>query len=390
ATRRGAISRAVGVSVAAGTGMVAGFAVVPLAQSLGREAYLGYGAGEAAADLAASASTAEINQEIIEWFETLDALGHNPLSTLAGISVLLGVVAAVTLFLLRRDRTLTAQLLGLTAAAGLLVALFDLKPFAFRVETFYLVRLANLLGALLALSFGAGLGWLGALLPRTRLFSGVAAMLVVGVVALGGFGWRFPAVAGSDAEEREQLVYESAARVVLDIKATEEAGSYTVVGTPAERQFLAGQGFFIELWVFARDIVDIPANEVIPIPTATTYIFVEKVPFPVREITARGPTEEYYFDRGKRGRIMTRVYDWARSYRAAHSTFEVYHEDDELVVFVLRRNPAISVDPNAEEFTDYRWRPGELYTEGPTSVAELLSEESEQAAPDAEAAEPSA
>lgn len=367
---RGGLSRAVGVSVAAGSGVVAGFAVVPLAQLLGWEAYLGYGAGEAAADLGVSSDLASAQRELVRWFGDLEALGHNPLSTIAGISVLLGIAAAVTLFLLRRDRTLTAQLLGLTAAAGLLVALFDLTPLAYRVDAFYLVRLANLIGALLALAFGVGLGWLGALLGRVRVLGGVAAMLVLGIVALAGFGWRFPAVA--DVEEREQLVYEQSARVLLDLKSSEDAGAYTVVGTPAEEQFLAGHGFFIAAWVFARDIGGVGADEVIPIPTATTYIFAEKVPFPVRPIDPIGPSEEYYFDPVKRARIMAILTGWARSYDSAHSAIEIHYEDDEIVVFALRRNPAISIDDDAEEFTDYRWRPGELFTEGPTSPEELL------------------
>lgn len=362
AVGKGGIARAFGVSVAATAGVVVGFGVVPLAQFLGYRAYLDYGAGDAAADVASASTT----QELLEAFGDLAVLGHNPLSTIAIACVVLGLVAVLTLFLLRRDRALTAQLLGLTAAAGLLVALYDLNPLAAYVDSFYLVRLANLVGAMLALAFGVGLAWLGAVLARERALTGVTVMVVLGAVALAAFGWRFPAVAG-DGGTREQLVYERSVEVLLDLKQQYERGTYTIVGTPAERQVLSGDGFFIALWVFARDIGTVPEGDVIPIPTPTTFIFVEKVPFPVKEAESiGGAAEEYYFLREKRGRIMAAIYEWAESYEAAHTDLDVHYEDDELVVYALRRNPAIAVDESSPQFKDYTWRPGELFTEGPT------------------------
>lgn len=364
-TREGGISRAFGVGVGALTGVVVGFGVVPFAQFLGFPAYLDYGAGEAAADVASGSTT----EDLVEAFGDLAILGHNPMSIIAVVCVLLGLVAALTLFLMRRDRLLTAQLLALTAAAGLLVALYDLNPFATYLDSFYLVRLANLVGAALALAFGVGLAWLGAVLARGRALGGVTIMVVLGALALAAFGWRFPAVAG-DEGTREQLVYEQAVEVLLDIKQKYGRGTYTVVGTPAEAQVLAGDGFFVALWVFARDIPTVAPGDVIPIPTATTFLFVEKEPYPVKEVeSVGGPTEEYYFVRETRGRIMAEVYDWAQSYGAAHTQLDVHYEDDQLVVYALRRNPAIAVDEDAPQFKDYTWRPGELFTEGPTEPA---------------------
>lgn len=358
ASGKGGIARAFGVSVGAFAGVVVGFGVVPLAQLLGFPPYLDYGAGEAATDVASGSTT----QDLLEAFGDLAVLGHNPLSTIAAGSVALGVLAVLTLFLLRRDRTLTAQLLGLTAATGLLVALYDLNPFAAYVDAFYLVRLANLVGAMLALAFGVGLAWLGAVLARERALGGVTVMVVLGAVALAAFGWRFPAVAGDDGS-REQLVYEQSVEVLLDIKDEYERGTYTVVGTPAERQVLSGDGFFIALWVFARDIGAVPEGDVIPIPTPTTFVFVEKEIYPVKEAeSVTGPTEEYYFIRETRARIMEVVREWAESYESAHTELDVHYEDDEIVVYVLRRNPAIAVDEDAPEFKDYTWRPGELFT----------------------------
>lgn len=362
AVGKGGISRAIGVGVGALAGVVVGFGVVPLAQFVGFPAYLDYGAGEAASDVA-SGSTIE---DLVEAFGDLAILGHNSMSIIAVGCVILGLVAALTLFLTRRDRVLTAQLLALTAAAGLLVALYDLNPFATYLDSFYLVRLANLVGAALALAFGVGLAWLGAVLGRGRALGGVTVMVVLGGFALAAFGWRFPAVAG-DEGKREQLVYEQAVEVLLDIKQEYSRGTYTVVGTPAEAQVLAGDGFFVALWVFARDITTVSPGEVIPIPTPTTFVFVEKEPYPVKEAESiGGPTEEYYFVRETRGRIMAEVYDWAQSYAAAHTQLDIHYEDDELVVYALRRNPAIAVDEDAPQFKDYTWRPGELFTEGPT------------------------
>lgn len=360
---KGGVARAVGTGIGALAGVVVGFGVVPFAQFLGYPAYLDYGAEEAAADVA-SGSDAE---ELLNYFGDLTVLGHNALSTVALAAVVVGLVAVLTMFLLRRDRVLTAQMLGLTVASGLLVGLYDLNPFSLYLDGFYLVRLANLVGSMLALAFGVGLAWLGAVLARERALGGVTVMVVLGAVALTAFGWRFPAVAGDDGV-REQLVYEASVEVLLEIKDQYPRGTYTIVGTPAERQVLSGDGFFVSSWVFARDIVTVPEGDVIPIPTPTTFVFVEKVPFPVKEAeSVSGPAEEYYFVRETRGRIMASLYEWAESYESAHTSIEVHYEDDEIIVYELRRNPAIAVDESAPQFKDYTWRPGELFTEGPTA-----------------------
>lgn len=361
ARRDGAIRRGIRLVGATFIGVVAGFAVVPLAELIGFRAYVDYGAGEALADVASGSNMAEFFEEFGE------LAGHTPFSIVAVACVVLGLVAAFTLYLVKKDRVLTAQLLGLTVASGFLVALYDFRPFAPYVDLFYLVRLANLLGAMLALAFGVGLGWLGALLGQRRLFAGIATLLAVGVAALAVFGWQFPAVAGDEAEVREQLVYEQAARAVLDIKAENPPLTYTIVGSPAERQMLAGEGYFVASWVFARDIGTVPEGDIVPIPTADTYIFIEKVPFPVREAeSVNGPNEEYYFLRDKRGRIMAVMYDWVQNYSASHTQIDVYYEDEQFVVYRLRRNPAIAVDEDTPQFKDYTYRPGELFTEGPT------------------------
>ncbi len=94
-----------------------------------------------------------------------------------------------------------------------------------------------------------------------------------------------------------------------------------MVGIPEQRQRILGDGFFVELWVFARDArvqeAMRPGYE-LPIATEDVYITVEKDAFPALILEPTNPTNEYYRNEVKRGRIMAIVYEWCETYRRYH------------------------------------------------------------------------
>ncbi|HSK22899.1 MAG TPA: hypothetical protein VK906_06980 [Egicoccus sp.] len=359
----------VGAGLTTLVGAAVGFAVVPVAQWFGVPAYLGYGAGEALADLTGM-SFEEREAKLIEYFGELDRLGHNWLSLAAGAAVVLGVVAVVLLARSGR-RQRAAELLGLTAVGGFAVAAFDLRPLAGVIDPFYLVRLANLLGPTLPLAFGAGLGGLSLLVARRVTYVRVAVLVLIGLVSLGGIATRFPADAIERWYEREEIEYEEMTHLTLRLKHEVEPLTYTTVGLASQRQVLGEASWFIASWVFARDLADVPHNDILPVPTPETYVFVELDPYPVNEVDPNGAVEEYYFDREKRGRIQARLYEWAELRRRVNPDTTIWYDGEHIRVYRVARNPAIQTDPDRPEFKDYDWDPGELFTTGPTSPRDL-------------------
>ncbi|MBS3940222.1 MAG: hypothetical protein KG028_04600 [Actinobacteria bacterium] len=359
----------VGAGLTTLAGAAVGFAVVPLAQWFGVPAYLGYGAGEALADLTGM-SLQERQAKLVEYFGELDRLGHNWLSLAAAAALVLAVVGVV---LLARggQRGHAAELLGLTAVGGFAVAAFDLRPLAGALDPFYLVRVGNLLGPTLPLAFGAGLGGLSLLVARRVTYVRVAVLVLIGLVSLGGIATRFPADAIERWYEREEVEYEEMTHVTLRLKREVEPLTYTTVGLASQRQVMGEASWFIAAWVFARDLPDVPHNDILPVPTPETYVFVELDPYRVKEVDPNGAVEEYYFDREKRGRIQARLYEWAEQRRRINPDTTIWYDGEHVRVYRIARNPAIQTDPGSPEFKDYAWVPGKLFNSGPTSPRDL-------------------
>ncbi|MEX2653439.1 MAG: hypothetical protein WD532_00235 [Acidimicrobiia bacterium] len=364
-------SHLVGAGVASLVGAGVGFAVVPMAQLFGVPAYLGYGAGDAFADL--GGSDGDDNRADLEvWFGELEWLAHNWLSLAAAVFVAVGLGAAVFFILRPATRQYGAQLLGLTATGGVAVALYDLSGFAYSMEPFYAVRLANLLGPTLALAFGAGLGGLGWIVIRRASYPSIAMLLVAGILALGAFGTQFPADAIERFYIRENIEWEEMTRETLELKSEFDRGTYTVVGMSSQKQVLGDHGFFIEQWVFARDVQDIPHAEILPVPTPETLVFAEVEPYPIIEVSDPGPTSEYYFNLEKRARLQAAIVQWAEERRREDPNTTLYYEGEHIRVYRISRNPAVLIDRDSTAFTDYTYRPDELFNDGPASPKDVL------------------
>lgn len=334
-----------------------------------------------------SAGTAE--EALVAALGTSD-LGHGALAMVAGAGAVAAMVTGA-LFAWRGRRTVGAQLAALGAVAALAVALYDVRWLGLPIN--YLGPLANLMGVMTALGLGAAVGMvllLAQLVPWVAAWNfsvRTTAFLLVGAVAASSFAVSLPRA----ERTREASEYEATAAVTREIMRDNEQFGYTVIGTPQQSQLVAGVGSFIELWVFARDVTlrdardpgfvvpDVSSllfardlGETLPIPTQNIYIFVEKVPFPVIEQAPAGPAEEYYYTREKRGRIMATVFGWAEFYRHYHTDMDIFFEDENVVVYRIRRRPNAVVAAVSPQFKDYTWEPGVLFNAGPAEPAEVV------------------
>lgn len=373
--RRGAID-VIGAGLAGGA---LAHVYVPVALLVGQSVFRGMDQPFTPVQLGTSTT------QVLSDFYGTTIVGHNLLTAIAGVGSALALLVAWILS--RRERThhIGVQLAG-TAAVGLVVvALYDVR--LLNLPHTIAGPAGSLLGIAVALALAAGVAAVTAPLftvRRAMVRSGLA--IVVAAVALAGFSQTF------ELRERTRAPseYDAMAAVTRGIMRNQDAFSYSVVGTPQQRQAVAGVGSFIELWVFARDVTVRDAQdpgfvvpdlsslmfardlgEALPIPTADIYVFVEKVPFPVPEQPPVGPTEEYYYDREKRGRIMATVYAWAEYYRYYHTDMEIHYEDDEIVVYRIARRPNPVAAAASPQFKDYTWEPGVLFTGGPTSPQEV-------------------
>lgn len=328
-------------------------------------------------------------EQIIGIMGTSD-LGHNLFSMTAGGAALLAFVAAVLLARSVRTKRIGAQLAGLAAIGLVAVALYD--PQWLQIPTNILGPLANIAGVGLTIAFAAGFAAITAVLFSTHRPSlspvvRTSVLIVLAAACVLSFSFLFE----RGPRTRAPSEYASTAAVTREVMRSQDAFTYTLVGTPQQRQAVAGIGTFIELWVFARDVTvrdaqdpgfvipDLSAmlfaadlGQSLPIPTTDTYIFVEKVPYPVPEQPPVGPTEEYYYNREKRGRIMAAVYAWAEFYRYYHTNMSVYFEDDDIIVYQISRRPNPVAAAAAPQFKDYTWQPGELFTGGPADPSEVV------------------
>ncbi|MEX2487860.1 MAG: hypothetical protein WD377_09610 [Nitriliruptoraceae bacterium] len=315
-----------------------------------------------------------------------ERLGHNLLTYVAMGSVALALLVALVMRARSRTRHIGAQLAGLAGFGIVALALYDVRPL--QIPLNLLGPMGNLVGIAVALALGAGFAAVTAAAFAVRNpLQRAASVIVLAAVAVAGFGRTFD----TGPLQRAPSEYEAMAAVTRDVMRNQDAFTFTIVGTPQQRQAVAGVGTFIELWVFARDVTvrdaqdpgfvvpDVSSlmfardlGQTLPIPTADVYIFVEKDPFPVPEQAPVGPTEEYYYNREKRGRIMATVYAWAEYYRHYHTDMTVHFEDDDVVVYRIRRRPNTVASAAAPQFKDYTWEPGVLFTGGPAEPSEVV------------------
>ena len=370
-TRRFSLLVGAGIATLGGVGV--GLGVVPVSELFGVEAYRGRGAVRHVSRFTPNYGPGELEARVQSRFGGYEWLAHNWLSSIALVFLVVAVVAVAILVARKVTRVQGAQLLGLTAAAALCALAYDLRPFLELMSSWYMVRVANMLGPSLALAFGAGLGGLSVIIARKVTFARVVVLMMSGVVALGVFAVQVPSPATAIERNyvREAIEFEEMTRVTMRIKREHNPGTYSIIGMTTQRQVLAGAGWFIEQWVVARDIDDVPDDDVFPVPTPDTFVFVELGALDIAALDPAGPSEEYYSNPDKRGRIQAILYDWAEHRLAVDSDTTLYHDGTDIRVYRVARNPALRVSDDDVMFTDYTWRPGELFNEGPTSVAEL-------------------
>lgn len=313
-----------------------------------------------------------------------DATFHNAFFQigLAGAVVAI-VIGLFVMFSGQRDaRVLVAY--GITCLAMMLVYDFVFVRYGllFRVRAMWATVVFLTLGV--GLGLGAVIGLAGRLArvrdllsersegrdrPRRTVVELVGAVIAIVVMMI-----YWPAYA-SASREVGPSGYPQATEVSLDIIDSEDRLTYTFVGMSEQFQESAFQGWFIEAWVFARDIRMSAARspeEDVPIPTNTFYVFVEKEVFRGPESPPFGPTEEYYRNSIKRERIMQRISRWMELYSSTHRGVSIVHDDAQLRVYKVRRNVSQNYARGAPEFKDYTWRPGEYFDDDGDITAERV------------------
>lgn len=340
------------IAVMAGAALI-GHLYIPIGMLFGKELFGGLN----------DAFGGDSSRILVDEQDVAVYIGQNALSIGALIGALFGFFGGAILLATKR-RTTGATMIGLSAVAVVLFLMFDTSQFG--LDPFFAVRLAWIVGPALALGYGVGLAGILAVIP-TRLGIGRAAVsMVLAVLAILVFGARFPAPAYS---HREPTDFESMSRQTQKIQNSSENFTYTIVGIPEQRQRILGQGFFVELWVFARDVrpqdAARPGYE-LPIPTQDVYITIEKEPFDALPLPPSTPTDEYYHDPVKRGRIMAIAYQWAETYRQYHDDMTVYYDDQDIRIYRIHRTADFRLADESEQFKDYEWHPNRLFNSGPT------------------------
>lgn len=372
---RGGFFQAFKVSAVAVAAGAASMSYMPVAHWVGLDFF------EPIKNLTPLASVGEDSSDVVL---SAGQIGFQGFSRFALPAVILGLLACLALLLAHEGPKRASKLLGFAAIAIVVMILYDVASLG--LDPYYADRLAQVVGPQLALILGLGFAALTLVFPKDRALP-AAALMIAGLVALGVFSRNYPAAAGT----QETIEYESVTRLTMQIAENYERYSYTIVGTPQQRQVVLGDGWFIEAWVFARDAAFRGARDpgyqmssrqgisrgtpdvggLILIPTQEVFIFVEKQPFSGPEVAADGPTEEYYFDPMKRGRIMARMYVWAEMYMRYHTDMSVYFEDEQIKVYRITHSPDVAGAADTPEFKDYTWKPGRLFNTGPTSPAEV-------------------
>lgn len=342
-------------------GGLAGHIYIPLGLLFGKELFAGI------RDLlpfvgTASATDAAAEQSAVQEF------GQNAISVGAFIGALFGFFGGFVMLATKR-RSTGAMMIGLSASAVVLVALFDTRLLG--LPAFYAIRIAWIVGPTLALGYGVGLAGILSVVPMRVGIARAAISMAVAVLAIFVFAARFPIHADAGSALRVDTDYEAISVETRKIMRSSENFTYTVVGIPEQRQRVLGDGFFVELWVFARDVraqdAVRPGYE-LPIPTEDVYITVEKHPLIALDLSegANNPTNEYYRTEVKRGRIMAITYEWAETYRRYHSDMTIHYDDSNIRIYRIHRTADFKLADESSAFKDYSYEQGELFNSGPT------------------------
>jgi len=175
--------------------------------------------------------------------------------------------------------------------------------------------------AWLAMALAILLGVAAAELLRTRVTK--LAMLVIAALWL----WRVPGTA-----PHEKLInysgYGGTAYAVLEIQRELEPFTWTLVTYGQEFPMVLNKGFHLA----AVDFLDTydPADPRLEIPTPYVFIAVEKKPHPFEVNT--------WASRFSREDIQRRLQTWCDLYRINHSDMRLYLDDENVRVYMIRRN----------------------------------------------------
>jgi hypothetical protein len=115
---------------------------------------------------------------------------------------------------------------------------------------------------------------------------------------------------------------------VLEIQRDLEPFTWTLVTYGQEFPMVLNKGFHLA----AVDFLDRydPADPRLNIPTPYVFIAVEKTPHPFEINT--------WASRFSREDIQRRLQTWCDLYRLNHGDMRVYHDDENVRVYVIRRN----------------------------------------------------
>ncbi|MHB1711489.1 MAG: hypothetical protein ACYCV7_08810 [Acidimicrobiales bacterium] len=351
---------AVRTVIVAAAGSVAGNLYMPLALAAGVPFYAGVTNINPLASHQAhfSSLTAQYGK----------AVGLNLMSEWAIIAAAIGFIGGVLMTLRKSMRTRGATLMGLSAVSGVILAAYD--PLWLGLNNFYATRAANIAGPQIALAFGAGLGALSLLFRRINLRT-AAITLAAGLVMIDVFSHFFPPVPRTFTP----IEYDSVAANTQRIIGAYTPLTYTIVGTPEQQQRSTSHAYFVDLWVFARDIRLADAENAayqIPIPTNNIFITVEKHPFPVHLLPQNSPTAEYYQNPVKRGRMMAIVYQWCQTYLRYHTNMTIYYNGPNVRIYQIRQVADIGAAKHSPQFKNYTWHPGVLFNSGPTAPLKMV------------------
>ncbi|HEX6099547.1 MAG TPA: hypothetical protein VF432_24750 [Thermoanaerobaculia bacterium] len=175
--------------------------------------------------------------------------------------------------------------------------------------------------AWLAMSLAILLGVAAAELMRIKVAK--AAMLVVAALWL----WRIPGTA-----PHQQLInysgYGGTAYAVLSIERELEPFTWTIVTYGQEFPMVLNKGFHLT----AVDFLDRydPTDPRLSIPTPYVFIAVEKNPHPFEINT--------WAARFSREDIQRRLQTWCDLYRLSHRDMRIYRDDENVRVYMIRRN----------------------------------------------------
>jgi hypothetical protein len=173
----------------------------------------------------------------------------------------------------------------------------------------------------LAMALAVLLGVASVEVLRTKVAR--AAAIAVALVWL----WRVPV-----ATAHERLIgysgYSSTAVAVIEIERELEPFTWTLITYGQEFPMVLGRGFHLA----AADFLDRydPARPKLDIPTPYIFIAVEKTPHPF-EINS-------WAARFSRADIQRRLQTWCFLYQRTHRDMRVFHDDENVRVYMIRRN----------------------------------------------------